>query len=338
MTSEIKIKHQQAYLKMKEADKILLVGHLNPDGDDLSSLGILNLILASLGKQVFSYCEGRRGPEFSFLPGTEKIISFKEELVQVTAGNGRQDWIDDFDLIITSDCGSLERTNLAIEIKNRQKAFLIEFDHHQKIISSANLEIRLPEKSSTAELLYDFLSVNNIKIDKRLATNILTGIITDTGNFLYPSASASTLSVAAKMLSRGANINRIISAVLQNKKMTTLKLLSRALENLRISSASSVAISALRHNDFEELGRDFATEAFDDIVAVLASLSGVKAVLLLREYEPGRIRGSWRSKPGGYDVSLLARSLGGGGHKHAAGFQIDGRIVDDGNFWKIAKE
>lgn len=126
-----------------------------------------------------------------------------------------------------------------------------------------------------------------------------------------------------------------MTAVLQNKKVATLKLLSRALDNLRVNDKQGIAVSVLRPEDFEGLGHNFATEAFDDIVAVLANLSDVQAVLLLREYEVGKIKGSWRSKPGGLDVSILAKNLGGGGHKHAAGFQMNGRIIWENDFWRI---
>lgn len=300
MNQDINTKYQLAYQKILSAKRVLIVGHISPDGDDLASLGILGRLMSILGVARVLYCEGVRSSEFSFLPGVDEIIDSKARLLASLDLQDRPDWLDDFDLLITSDCGSIERTNLAAEIKARKKTFVIEFDHHQKVSDYADLEIRDSDKSSTAELLYHFLNANNFKFDRELATCILTGIMTDTGNFLYPSAGAETLAVASKMLGLGVNVNRIMTAVLQNKKVATLKLLSRALDNLRVNDKQGIAVSVLRPEDFEGLGHNFATEAFDDIVAVLANLSDVQAVLLLREYEVGKIKGSWRSKPGAW--------------------------------------
>lgn len=335
MNQDIETKFQLAYQRILSAKRILLVGHISPDGDDLASLCILGRLTSALGLSRVLYCEGLRSSEFSFLPGVDEIIDSKIKLLDYLGLQDKSNYLDEFDLLITSDCGSIERTNLATEIRARKNTFVIEFDHHQKVGDYADLEIRQADKSSTAELLYHFLDANKFNFDKELATCILTGIMTDTGNFLYPSASASTLAVASRMLSLGVNVNRIMTAVLQNKKITTLKLLSRALDNLKINDKQGIAVSALRPEDFDILGHNFAAETFDDIVAVLANLSGVQAVLLLREYESGKIKGSWRSKPGGLDVSILAKNLGGGGHKHAAGFQMNGHIVWENNFWHI---
>lgn len=332
---DIKQKYQLAYQKILSAKRILLVGHISPDGDDLASLCLLGRLSASLGLSRVLYCEGARSPEFSFLPGVDEIIDSKNKLLDFLSAKDDDDWLDEFDLLITSDCGSIERTNLAAEIRGRKKTFVIEFDHHQKVSDYSDLEIRQADKSSTAELLYHFLDANHLSFDRESATCVLTGIMTDTGNFLYPSASADTLAVASRMLALGVNVNRIMGAVLQNKKVATLKLLSRALDNLKINDKQGIAVSVLRPEDFESCGHDFASEAFDDIVAVLANLADVKAVLLLREYESGKIKGSWRSKPGGLDVSILAKNLGGGGHKHAAGFQVSGHIVWENDFWRV---
>jgi len=335
MVQEFKEKFKIAYQKIRSARRLLIVGHINPDGDDLASVCILKILADSWGQEAFVYCDGRQPEELSFLPQVSAVLDSKKQLLLALGEKEDSDWLDRFDLMIVLDCGSIERTNLDPEIRGRKIAEVIEFDHHQKVSDYADLEIRAPEKSSTAELLYDFLAVNKIAIERDLATCILTGIMTDTGNFLYPNAKAETLAIASKMLAKGVNANRIIAAVLQNKKIITLKLLSRALDNLRINYQQGIAVSVLRPEDFQEIGHDFPAEAFDEIVAVMANLSEVKAVLLLREYEAGKIRGGWRSKPGGLDVSELAKHLGGGGHKHASGFQISGHIVWKNNFWRI---
>lgn len=329
-------KYKLAYQKITKANNILIVGHLNPDGDDLASICLLMELFKDLNKNYTAYCEHKLDNLWPFLPQQEAVLGNKTLLQKkVPPDFSSNNYLDYFDLIIALDCGSLHRTNLSEEITRRGRVGVMEFDHHLKVDDYAELEIRLPDKASTTEVLYNFLKANQITLTKNIATCILTGILTDTGNFLYSNASRENLLIASEMLSLGANFNQIINQSLNNKNLTTIRLLSRAIANLQINAKEQIAISVLRPEDFTELGRDFAAEAFDDIVAVLANLKDVKAVLLLREYEPGKIKGSWRSQTDGYDVSKFAQTLGGGGHKHASGFQIDGRIIKKDGRWKI---
>lgn len=335
---EMSVNFKAAYEAILAANKILLVGHVNPDGDDLASVCLMMELLQSQNKKYLAYCEGKiPGPWWSFLPQAEEIIGAKSEL-QVQAqelDSGETNWFETFDLVIVLDCGSINRTNLSAEIRARRQVKVIEFDHHPKVDDYADIELRQPEKASTTEVLYNFLHANSLLITKNMATCILTGILTDTYNFLFPNASQETIIIASEMLSLGVNFNKIISETLSNKNILTIKLLSRALDNLRLNEERQIAISVLRPSDFDEIGRDVAPEAFDDIAAVLGNLAEVKAVLFMREYEVGKIKGSWRSRPDGYDVSEFAKTLGGGGHKHASGFQLSGHIVETGEGWKV---
>ena len=154
--------------KIKKAQNILLVTHDRPDGDGLSSVCALIEVLEGMGKRYLAYCKDEPPAQFSFLPHLDKIRYGKDQF------NFFQ-----FDLIITVDCGSLSRTNLAKYIPNkRDSQTIIEFDHHPRIDDFANIEIRMPEASSTAEVIYYFLESNKIRINKNIANCLLTGILT----------------------------------------------------------------------------------------------------------------------------------------------------------------
>src|SRR3989339_849453 len=141
LISEMINKFKQAFSAMQNAKNILLVTHNKPDGDALSS-----------------------------------ICAFIE-LFSVMEKN-----FSEFDCIISLDCGAPSRTMLKEELINRNKnQIAIEFDHHPKIEDYADIEIRIPESSSTAEIIYKFLTVNKIRFNKNFANCILTGILTDTG-------------------------------------------------------------------------------------------------------------------------------------------------------------
>ncbi len=324
----------KAYSKIKNAHKVLLIGHINPDGDALSSLGVFLEILENLNINSLAYCAGKKSDIFDYLPHSEKIINDKEAIGS----------LENFDLIITLDCGSLSRTDLTKEILalklTKPQTYIIEFDHHPKIDDYADLEIREPQKAATAEIIYNFLKENKIVINKNIANCILTGILTDTGNFLYPITSDENIEIASKMMSLGAQFPKIINNTLRNKNLLTMKLWGMAIDNLRINTKYNIAYSVVTKEDLMTLGseKDLAnylnSEMFGDIAGFLGNLADVKAVMLLRE-DGGNIKGSIRTSQPDVDISGLARYLGGGGHPKASGFSVSGHIIKKGNSWEI---
>lgn len=324
----------KAYSKIKNAKKILLVGHINPDGDALSSLGVFMEILENLNIEYLAYCAGNKSDIFGYLPHSEKIINDKEKIGALA----------DFDLIIILDCGSLSRTDLAkeflaIKLTNFQ-TYIIEIDHHPKIDDYADLEIREPQKAATAEIIYNFLKDNKIVINKNIANCILTGILADTGNFLYPITSDENIEIASKMMSLGAQFPKIINNTLRNKNLLIMKLWGMAIENLRINTKYNIAYSVITKEDLltlgseEDLANYLNSEMFGDIAGFLGNLADVKAVMLLRE-DGGNLKGSIRTSRPDVDISSLARHLGGGGHPKASGFSVSGHIIKKGNSWEI---
>jgi phosphoesterase RecJ-like protein len=312
---------QAVYQKIKTANNILLVTHYNPDGDALASICTMIELLESIGKNYLAYCASLPGQAFSFLPHIDKL---KNEL-------------DDFakyDLIISLDCGSLARTHLQKVIKSRTThQYYIEIDHHPKMDDYADLELRDPMRASTTEQLYFFLQANQLEINSVLALCILTGLVTDTGNFFYPITSQETISIASEMMRKGAKLPKIIDHIWYNKRINVMKLWGLAMSRLQINQKYNIAFSALTLEDFTEYQ---ATE--DDLEGIsgfLSNLQDVKAVLLLRESTPGVVMGSLRTKQPNMDVSALAQRLGGGGHSKASGFSFPGSLKQVDGQWRI---
>jgi phosphoesterase RecJ-like protein len=327
----------KTYNRIRLASHILVVSHVNPDGDALSSTGAVLELLNNLGIKSSAFCSRKKGVTFNYLPHQDKIISDKEELPPLA----------DFDLIIILDCGSLSRTDLSSEIlelkKQDKRPYIIEFDHHPKVDDYSDLEIRDPEKSATAEIIYDFFRENKIAFNKNSANCILTGILTDTGNFLYPNSSEHNLEIASQMMSCGAQFPKIVNNILRNKNFLTVKLWGMAISNLRINKKYNIAYSVVTKEDLDELNKlgteeeiemYLHSDVFGDVAGFLGNLSDVKAIMLLRE-EDGKIKGSLRTSRPEMDISGLAKYLGGGGHSKASGFTVDGSIVKKGDGWEI---
>ncbi len=323
----------QALKSIKEAKNVLIVGHINPDSDAISSVGALVELMEGINKKYTAYCQNKVPGAYSFLPHEEKILSNKDFDLK------------DFDLLIAVDCGSMSRTALGeeiLDIKNKKDTYfkVIEFDHHPKFDDYADVEIRDSKASSTTEILYYFFRVNKISFNKNIATAILSGILTDTANFFYPSTGEQTVKISSEMLSYGAKLPKIINNVWHNKSLDNIKIWSLALNNLQINKKYSLAFSVLSYDDLVNIlpkDEPFDSDIFGEVASFLSNMADVKAVMLIREQDRGIIKGSFRASAYSdeVDLSKLARLLGGGGHQKAAGFMIEGNLIKNNNHWFI---
>ena len=314
--------HHKIFNRIKSANKIFLVTHDTPDGDALSSICLMIELLESLNKQYFAFCYDLPPYQFDFLPHLEKIT------------NKKQFNFAGFDLIIAFDCGSLSRTKLEKEINSRrQDQFVVEFDHHLKMDDYADIELRDSSSSSTAEILYCFLKANKIKINKNIANCILTGITTDTGNFIYPSTSNQTIKIVSEMLTSGAAFQQIIKNTWSNKSLASMKIWGEAMSRLQINSKYNFAFTALTLKDIAN--SEATEEELEGIASFLGNLHKVKGVLLLKEQPDNVVKGSLRTADPQINVARLAEVLGGGGHAKASGFKINGKLEKTGDSWRI---
>ncbi len=315
--------YSDIFNKIKSAKNILLVTHDAPDGDALSSVCAMIELIEFLDKKYFAYCYDMPSYQFDFLPHIEKI-----------SNNKKQFNFDDFDLIIALDCGSLSRTKLTDEINNRKKnQFIIEFDHHPKLDDYANLELKDPQAAATTEILYHFLKANKIKINKNIADCILTGILTDTANFLYPSTSQQTVEIASEMLAKGANLPQIMENIRRNKSLASMKIWGKAMSRLQINQKYNFAFTVLTLNEITSSG---VTEGeLEGIAGFISNLHDVKGTLILREQTDNIVKGSLRTSHPQINVASLAEKLGGGGHAKASGFKIQGQLERTGDGWRV---
>ncbi|MDD3285244.1 MAG: DHH family phosphoesterase [Patescibacteria group bacterium] len=338
---DIQAKFTKSLEMMRSAERILIIAHLRPDGDALSSVAALRVLAITAGKEAVGFCQDKNQALFDYLPGFKEIEGDFNALKDKFGI--KESLRDYFDLLIVADCGSLARTAISAEIIEFKKrgGNIIEFDHHPRIDDYADLEIRYPELSSTAELIYNFIVANKLSFTRDLADCILTGILTDTGNFLYPSASDATMKAASAALAAGAHYNKIVSYVLRNKDMVMMKMWGLALERLKLNPRYQLAFAVITRDDIRNIldqdNLDSAAESdfFSGLAGFLSNLSGAKAVMLLYEDRRGLVKGSLRSTPNGMLVDKLARALGGGGHERAAGFALPGKLELIDNRWML---
>lgn len=304
------------------AKKIFLATHENPDGDAVSSLCALSELMHDLDKDFYLFCVDTPPLRYEFLPNFDRISN-------VLPANG----LEDFDVVILADCATVARSGLSKQLELWQKKNLISFDHHPPTENLVDIDLRDDQSASTTEVIYDFFKINKIKINKNIADCILTGILTDTGNFIYPSTSGRTIEISSEMLSRGAKMPQILDKTWRNKSIDAMKLWGAALLNLQINPKYNIAYSVITPEELKNISENDAE--LDGVAGFLSNLYGVKGVIFLRDEGKGMIMGNLRTARSDVDVSKLARVLGGGGHVKASGFRIEGSLKKLNGTWKI---
>lgn len=310
--TEFEQKLKLAYNQMISSRAPLIATHENPDGDGLGAMLALYSFLKLGDREVFCFASDLPEENLNFLPFIEKVG-------RNLPSDGK------FDLVIGLDYGDLERLKLPREFLEQSNKF-IGIDHHvQSEILPETLSLIYPELSSTSEIIFWFFKVNNIDITKEIATLLLTGILVDTGGLSHITTSAQTLKIASELFKKGVVPSRIASKALYKNKPASLKMWGKGLNRMKKINELEMIFSYISADDFMEHGAEF-----DDIaglVSLMNTVSDAKIALLLIETEKGVIKGSLRSeKFKGVDVSEIARKLGGGGHKYAAGFTKEGDV------------
>lgn len=299
----------------------IILCHRRPDGDAIGSLLSLGYYLETLGKNVGLYCFDNIPSYLNFLPKVERIKKDCDDFWQATPN------------VILVDCGDLSIVGGPKDCLKDKK--LVVFDHHVSNPRYGEINIIDPNVAATAELLGRFFQSVNFVIDKNLATCLLTGLYTDTDAFSNLATTPEALAMGSLLLKQGANFKEITANTMQNKSIPALKLWGRALERLRLDVEKGIAVTVIRDSDLVEC--QARLEDSEGIASLLNHLADVKMSMVLREQGDGTVKGSLRTTDELIDVSKIAKLLGGGGHTKAAGFLVQGHVVETDKGWKIVE-
>jgi len=306
-----------------ENEKFLLIGHVKPDGDALGALFSFDNYLKSHKKKSTIVLKDSVPELFSY------IISGKEVEIDFLT--------KDFDVIVFLDCGDLKRTGFADQIisAKKNKILIANIDHHPRndIWKLTKYNFSDPNASSTCEIIYNFFNDIDIKIGSKTATALLSGIYYDTGGFLHSNTSNDVLRIASRLMSMGAKLKKISKSVNQKRSVAMLNLWGIALNNIVERSDLGLVVAVLTNKDI--VNSKANEEEISGLVNLLATASEARVSMLIYETLDGKIRGSLRTEDNSVDVSKFASLFGGGGHRRASGFVIDGKISKSKNFIKI---
>src|SRR5215204_1259338 len=296
-------------------DRFVLTTHENPDGDALGSLLAMKLALDQLGKDNLMVLHGD-----SPLPGEYAFMPLDDL---------KRRWPDDVAerVLIALDCANESRI-ADPEVLGRVP-LSIDVDHHHDNTRFGQINLIVPDASSTGEVLRDVFRELGVELSPEIAEPLYIALVTDTGRFQYANTTPKALRLAAELVESGADVHRVFQGVYESVQFAKLKLLARALERAQVYEGGAVVVSYLLRNDFGDVG---AAEPYSEgIIDYLRAVEGAIMAVLIRE--PPRSDGpprrvSLRSSSDEIDVSAIARKSGGGGHRQAAGFSSTASIDD----------
>jgi phosphoesterase RecJ-like protein len=270
----------------------------------------MSLALQQLGKDAVMYLPGQTPlpQEYSFMPLADLVRTRPED-----AGER---------VLVAVDCAKEDR--IGDESLRSAAPLVLDIDHHHDNTRFGDLNLIVADASSTGEVLRDVFAELGVELTPELAEPLYIAIVTDTGRFQYANTTPKSLRLAAELVEAGADVHAVFQQVYESVEFAKLKLLARALGRAEVLEGGRIVVSHLLRTDFAEVG---AAEPYSEgIIDYLRAVEGAELAVLIREQmhgSPHAHKGSLRSSIDELDVSVIARSFGGGGHRQAAGFSSD---------------
>jgi phosphoesterase RecJ-like protein len=304
---------------IKQAKRILVAAHRDPDGDAVGSLLAMGLALIRLGKQATLYNESPIPAVYQFLPCVDRI-------------QRRLEPSEAYEAAVILDCGDLSRIGGNWPVVSRVPV-IINIDHHISNTGFGQFQLIDGQACATAELVARLIRALGVPLDREMATCIYTGILTDTGSFRFSNTNTAAFAISREMTELGVDPYGVAQHVFGSYSLGRIKLLNLALNSIEISRNGRLSLMTVTRRMLEETQTQ--QEDVDGLINYARRIEDVRVAALIQEQANGiatpegrtRFHVSLRSD-GTVDVAALAGAFGGGGHHSAAGFQIEATLPD----------
>lgn len=286
-----------------DADSIVAVGHVRPDGDALGASLALALAAREAGKQAFvTYSE-----PFS-MPDQFRFLDFSPYLSVAEIPTP-------LDLLVACDTADRARLGTAEALLDEAEQVLV-VDHHVSNGGFGDVGYIDPSASATAEMVYRILKKLDWKLTEEVAAALYVGVVTDTGRFQYSMTTPAVHEMAAELLAAGVRPEVVGRHVYEESPFGYLQVAGAVLGRTKLDQERGLVWSVLYPQDLDSAGIDLEhAEGLIDLIRV-AQEAGVACLLKVVD---GVTKGSLRSR-GDVDVAAIAQTFGGGGHHNASGF------------------
>jgi bifunctional oligoribonuclease and PAP phosphatase NrnA len=295
--------------ELRQSDKLLLTTHENPDGDALGSLLGMHEILVQLGKDSVMFMSADEFPlpyEYRQMPLDSVVNEPPADLLERT--------------IVFLDCGNIDR--MPVDFLQSDDLHVLNIDHHHDNTRFGTVNLVVARASCTAEIVLELGKELGAELTPTIAEALYVALVTDTGKFMFDNTTPEAHHMAAELIEAGVSPAEVHRRLYEGLPFARTQLLARALTRIERYDDGAVTMTHLTRDDFTE-ANGLETDS-EGIVDHLRAVENTAVAVLVRELlSPDRAgwrKVSLRATDGRVDVSRIARELGGGGHRQAAGF------------------
>ncbi|MCD4779329.1 MAG: bifunctional oligoribonuclease/PAP phosphatase NrnA [Candidatus Omnitrophica bacterium] len=292
---------------IKSKNDFVITTHLNPDPDALCSELALHTGLKKLGKKVQIINDEPLPDRFSFLPSANKIKGFQPYMKLADR------------VLIVLDCGELNRIG-KVEQLVTDDAMIINIDHHVTNDDFGSVNVVDHLASSTAQMIYEMHQVLKVSLTRDSALCLYTGIMADTGSFVYDNTTAQTHAIVAHLMGFDFSAYDVYRQLYEQVPLEDLKSLNKIVSRFDALYDDKVIVVDLKKRIFKKFSENF--DLRDKIFKTLRTIRGSEIYVIFSEEKRNKTQVNFRSS-GKVDVASLARCYGGGGHKKASGCTLD---------------
>ena len=297
------------YDSIKDAQKILITSHINPDGDTIGTMcALYGAILLNFKKQADMYINGKAPFAYRDTPFIEKAHSnYDKSLV--------------YDLVICVDIAAKDRMGNSEILFDKAKN-TINIDHHKTNPNYAQINLVEDGAASAGLVLYKLFKTEGWKLNKEIAECLYISILTDTGGFRYENTSAEALKATAELIEFGLNPNTIYKSIYETKSKDFIIFQANSIAKAKFAHNNKTAYTTVYKKDLENFS---STEDFTEgLVERLRVIDEVEVAFIAKEIDSKTTKISMRSKT--VDVAKICAEFNGGGHTFAAGCVIKSSV------------
>lgn len=308
-----------AWAILNEAQKIGIISHRHPDPDSIGSNLALRFMLDRLGKEVNSLCIHQPPQTCGQLEGAQ---SFEDNFDP-----------NHYEVLISVDCGSISQVAFESMSGEYFQGDFINIDHHTSNNFFGSINLVYTKLSSTCEIVYSLLQHWKQPISKTMATCLLLGLYYDTGSFMHSNVTPRVMEIASDLIAKGADLASITNSLYRNFHLNKYHLWGDVLERIKITPRQT-AVAVITTEDLEKFNAH--QEDLSGLISYVSTAKDSHFAVMVNQEGPHQIKGSLRTGDDEINLSRLAESLGGGGHRKASGFSIPAKIEKQ-TIWKITR-
>jgi phosphoesterase RecJ-like protein len=298
---------------IQEAKSILLHCHPFADPDSVGSSLAMKFALEGMGKKVTVIGGDTPVPKaFSHFPGYDSI----------SPQNFLETDLSQYDLFISEDSSSVNMISKKGPVIFPPNLKVIVIDHHPSNTRYGHINLVESRCPSNTVILYELFQIWGVKLDESIASNLFIGIYSDT-SFKYSGVDSRVFEIASDLLKHIPEMSGLISKMENSNTPGYVTFFAAALGTIQTFENNLLAVATLDRALIDSLHIDSSDIRASDISSFMKTVPEWKIAVCAVEIEPGQTKFSLRTARPEYDLSVLLSSLGGGGHKTAAGLTLN---------------